>query len=210
MKLRLWAPVLLVLMLLGAQAAACAGNGERTIDEAELAFGQYLEEAFPFPHTRDYQPISDWEQTEFDRAERDVYPDDVRENPEDYESTVVAWPGTILESTIEEREDNIEAIFLLEHHYYDWLEDFSIQREKVFLSPRGEGLFTTSCLLKKDADLAEIRDASAPENMAIVYGTPDRIEDDVVVVKSTYIRAIDRQWYTTEILDYGRLDETEE
>jgi len=210
MKPRLLAPLLVVLLLLGAQAAACGSKGERAIDEAELAFEDYLEEVAPFPHTGEYQPISDWEQTEFDKARRDVYPNDVRENLDHYESTMVAWPGIIQESTIEEREESIEATFVLEHHYYDWLEDFSIQREKIFLSPRGEGLFKTSWLLKKDADLAEIREASAPGNLAIVYGIPERMEGDVVVVRSSYIRAIDKQWYTTEILDYGRSDETEE
>jgi hypothetical protein len=162
----------------------------------------------PFPHTNDYQPISDWEQREFDEASRDVYPDDVRENLEQYESTVVAWPGIILESTIEEREEDIEVVLLLEHHYYDWLEDYSVQRERIFLSPRGEGLFKTSWSLKKDADLDEIREVSGPGDLAIVYGRPERIEGDMVLVRSTYVRAIDRQWYTTEILDYGRSDET--
>ena len=206
MKPRLLVPLLVVLVLLGTQAAACEGKGERATDEAERAF----EDIAPFPHTSDYQPISDWEQTEFDKARRDVYPDDVRENLEQYESTVVAWPGIILESTIEEREEDIEVTFVLEHHYYDWLEDYSVQREKIFLSPRGEGLFKTSWLLKKDADLAEIREASGPGNLAIVYGIPERMDADAVVVKSTYVRAIDEQWYTTEMLDYGRSGETEE
>lgn len=164
----------------------------------------------PFPHSRDYRPCSDWEQREFDRARRDVYPDDVRRNLEQHKSTVVAWPGIIVESTFDVGEDGIDEFFLLEHHYYDWIEDFSVQRETIFLSPRGEGLFKTSWALKRDADLEELREVSAPGNLAIVYGIPERIEGNVIVLRSTYIRGIDKQWYTTQALDYGRLDEWEE
>ncbi len=160
---------------------------------------------FPvFPGSRDYRPISAWEQAEFEKAKRDVYPDDVRKDVTKYQSVVVAWPGIILQSEVHEREDNIEIVFLLEHHYYDWIEDFSIQRARIFLSPRGEGLFQTSWYLRKEANLSDARKAAAPGNLAIVYGIPERTEDSIMILKSSYVRGIDKEWYTTDVLDYGR------
>jgi hypothetical protein len=156
------------------------------------------------PHTRAYQPVSPLEQREFEKAKCDVYPDDVRKALAKYQSTVAAWPGIIIESNFQEYEDKVEVVFLFEHHYYDWLEDFSIQREKIFLSPRGEGLFQTSWFLKKDANLSEFKKSASPGNLAIVYGMPEKIEDNIVVLKCNYIRVIDKQWYRMDVLDYGR------
>jgi hypothetical protein len=91
------------------------------------------------PHTRTYQPVSPWEKQVFTRANRNVFPDDIRNDLFRSHDALVAWPGVVLASEFVDHEDGIEIQFLLEHHYYHWIEDFSIQRERVFLSPRGEG-----------------------------------------------------------------------
>jgi len=93
--------------------------------------------ACPAPHTRSYQPVSSWEKQALDRANRNVFPDDIRSDLTRYRNTLIAWPGVVLGTEFVEQQDKIEIQFVLEHHYYDWLEDFSIQREKIFLSPRG-------------------------------------------------------------------------
>jgi hypothetical protein len=158
-----------------------------------------------FPHTRAYHPVSSWEKREFDRANRNVFPDDVRAAPSDHQNTIVVWPGIILDNKFIEHADQIEIQFMLEHHYYDWLEDFSVQREKIFLSPRGEGLFRTSWFIKKESNLEEMKKFAGPGNLIIVYGTPTQVNDDKsILLKCTYMRGIDKQWYRTDMLDYGR------
>jgi hypothetical protein len=159
----------------------------------------------PIMGTRDYQPISDWEQSEFDKADFSVYPDDVRENITDYQGTTVAWPGIIVESELIEYDDYFEGIYLLEHHYYDWLEDISPAPE-IWLSPRGEGLFRTSWEYNKEGPVSELQEYSEPGVLLIVYGEAISVEDDIIGVEASYIRGIQEQFYTTEILDYGRLD----
>ncbi|MDC4204579.1 MAG: hypothetical protein MPW14_07480 [Candidatus Manganitrophus sp.] len=157
------------------------------------------------PHTNYYQPVSSWEKQASDRANRNVFPDDVRNDLAGNSSTVVAWPGVVLNSEFIEHPDNIEVQFVLEHHYYDWLEDHSVQKEKIFLSPRGEGQFKTSWFVKKESNTDEMRKAASPGNLVIVYGTPERVNDDrSISLKSVYIRGIDKQWYRTDVLDYGR------
>ena len=153
-----------------------------------------------------YHPVSDWEQGEFDKADFSVYPDDVRENRTKYQSTTLAWPGIIVESELNEYDTYLEENYLLEHHYYDWLEDFSPFPERIWLSPRGEGLFKTSWRLKKEANLSEIQEFSEPGVLLIVYGKAISIENDIIEVEASYIRGILEEYYTTERLDYGRLD----
>jgi hypothetical protein len=162
-----------------------------------------------FPHTRAYQPVSSWEKQVFDRADRNIFPDDVNKSLADYENAVVAWPGIILENKFVEHSDQIEIQFVLEHHYYDWLEDFSVQREKIFLSPRGEGLFRTSWFIKKESNIEEMKKFSSAGNLIIVYGTPTQVDDDKsILLKCIYMRGIDKQWYRTDMLDYGRPGQT--
>ena len=150
------------------------------------------------PHTRAYLPVSSSEKQALDRANRNVYPDDVRNSLANYQNTLVVWPGIVLENKFIEHADQIEIQLILEHHYYDWFEDFSIQKEKIFLSPRGEGLFQTSLFIKKDANIEEMKKAAGVGNLIIVYGTPQQIKEDRSInLIYTYLRGIDKQWFTT-------------
>jgi hypothetical protein len=153
-----------------------------------------------------YHPVSDWEQGEFDKADFSVYPDDVREDIAKYQNTTLAWTGIIVESELNEYDTHFEWVYLLEHHYYDWLEDFSPNPARIWLSPRGEGFFKTSWGLKKEWPLSEIQEMGEPGILLIVYGKAISAEDDIIEVEASYIRGILEQFYSTEILDYGRLD----
>jgi hypothetical protein len=158
------------------------------------------------PGSRYYRPVSSWEKQVFDQAKKGIYPDDVRAAPTDYHDTIVAWTGIILENKFIDHPDAIEIQFVLEHHYYDWIEDFGAQREKIFLSPRGEGLFRTSWFIKKESNVEEMKKFASAGNLIIVYGTPSQVNDDTsILVKSSYVRGIDKQLFRTDILDYGRL-----
>jgi hypothetical protein len=64
----------------------------------------------------------------------------------------------------------------------------------------------TSWFIKKEANIEEMKKASAAENLIIVYGMPILVNDDKsILLKCTYMRWIDRQWFRTDRLDYGRL-----
>ena len=160
----------------------------------------------PVMGTRMYQPISDWEQSEFDKADFSVYPDDVRGDISKYQNTTLAWPGIVVESELHEYDTYIEVTYLLEHHYYDWLEDISPHTEWIWLSPRGEGFFRTSWEFNKEEPLSEIQEISKPGVLLIVYGKAISVEDDIIEMEASYIRSILEQFYTTEKMDYGRLD----
>ncbi|HEY3196706.1 MAG TPA: hypothetical protein VGJ57_01740 [Nitrospirales bacterium] len=157
------------------------------------------------PHTQLYGGLTSEEKEEFKKSNREVYPDDVRKDLEKFRTVEMAWPGVILDSKVVDKGDHLDILLLLEHHYYDWLLDHSIQREKIFLSPRGEGLFRTSFSAKKQAAESEIfQESITSGNLVIVYGKPEKLEDNIIVLSCGYPSLINRKWFRTDILDYGR------
>lgn len=160
------------------------------------------------PHTEPYQPCSEWEIEEYRKANVYVFPDDIRDSLYKYKATVIAWPGIIQSHNFTPCEDRVDLELIVEHHYYDWLEDFSIQREKIFLSPRGEGLFYAIWPLKKDVDIEEFDKHDLNGDLVIVYGYPDTIfSDSTIMIRSTYIRSFPENYFRTDIMDYGRVYE---
>ncbi len=159
------------------------------------------------PSTRPYRPLPGPETLETARARRDVFPDDVRAQPGAFETTVVAWPGLLRESVVTETEDGFLVESEVEHRFYDWLEDFSVQRETIFLSPRGEGRFHVAWRLRRKAPgatIEDVREAVAPGHMVIVYGEPTSVDGDSVVLQYRYLRIFDPQTFRTDVFDYGR------
>ena len=161
--------------------------------------------------TKAYQPISEWEKREYDKANRYIYPDDVREDITKYQSTAIAWTGIIKETKVEQTDVGPDIYYLLEHHYYDWIEDINPKQEIIWLSPRGEGTFMTRWGVTKETTPSEMEELTDIGRLLIVYGTPVAVRDDgVIAVESSYIRVIAERFYTTEKLDYGRLTEPSE
>jgi hypothetical protein len=148
-------------------------------------------------------PASDWEETVAAGARRDIFPDDVREAGGS--SELVAWAG-IAESLEISEEDGVptETMRVL-HRYFDWIEDFGLQRECFFLSPEGEGEFTAKWPLKKEWDLKLLQQQMRPGGMMVVYGRPELVDGDVVDLgTASYARYFPIEAYRTDKLDYGR------
>lgn len=154
------------------------------------------------PGSKLYDPPDAEERRLLASARRDVFPDDVRRDLDAHRSTLIAWVGIVESARWLDREEPT-AEFLIEHHYWDWIEDYSIQREVAFLSPRGEGQF--SCL-RPSAKWKPGDPLPPPQSMAIVYGYPEAVRSDsaVVEVRCLMISIAPREWYGTDIWDYGR------
>ena len=153
------------------------------------------------PHSKKYRGLSEVEQDQFNKANRDIYPNDVRNNIQHFQSDKVAWPGLITEAKWMEKDGTFATKFLIEHHYYDWILDYSIQKGKIFLSPRGEGSFATVCPSRPDQETIV---TTAPANLLIVYGMPEKVEEGIVFVTCDYANFIKREWVRTDWFDYGR------
>jgi hypothetical protein len=162
-------------------------------------------------YNRPYHPASRPEKIEYRKAMLDVYPEDVRQHLDQYTNSIVAFAGIIRSSDAYVTDDpaiiRVESTF--EHHYFDWQEDRLFCRQHLLPSPRGEGLFRTDFLLRKkrpDVSLADAEKYAAPGKLAIVFGTPEIVQDCVVVLKYRYIRIINKN-FRTDQFDYGRFGE---
>ena len=148
--------------------------------------------------------MNEGERAAFLKARRDVFPDDVRQDIKKYEPQLLLWTGIV--KGIEFSAQEHLARVRVEHHYWDWIEDHSFQREIAFLSPRGEGLF--ECLLEFPTaeDALAFKEHLPPVgDMAIAYGMPlTQDKDGVILLRCVILRAIKQGYYATDIMDYGR------
>lgn len=149
-----------------------------------------------------YQPQSHWEEWAYQQSRNDLHPEDFRQSFRKFKGERVRWTGIIRESEFYENPENYEVILLMEHRYFDWKVEKISSPDLMYPSKSGEGLFQTSWLLKKNADLEYFMERFGRGNLAIVYAMPDTVIDNVVLVESDYIRIIDPSNFQAEQLNY--------
>jgi len=148
------------------------------------------------PSSKPYQGTSDAESRLLGGARRDVYPDDVRKAPEAYRRVTLAWPGVVVSASVDEGRPEFWTV-IVEHHYWDWIEDHSIQKARAFLSPRGEGRFVCH------AERAAIAVDALKDAMTVAYVRPLRMQGQMIE-GACIMRFFPRDWYATDVMDYGR------
>ncbi len=156
-----------------------------------------------FSQTRFYKPVSELEANFFHNSKFNVYPDDVREDIDAHTDELLVWTGIVEKHLVFEEEEYWEVDYLIKHHYYDWIEDFT-GKGPIKLSPLGEGYFTARWLFKKTADIAKLL-ADVNGDLLIVYGIPCEIFDfDVIRLETKYIRHIPKQYVGIWFIPYER------
>jgi hypothetical protein len=156
------------------------------------------------PGSRAYTPLPKFEARFFGEAKRDVFPDDVRKQPERFKDVLVVWTGVI--RSIDYFNDGTSRVARItaSHAYFDWIEDRGIQRERFFLSPRGEGEFAVAWRAESPPE-RQFVDQFAVGDFIVAYGKPASVRDGVVGFFPTEnIRAIKPEWFRRDVLDYGR------
>jgi hypothetical protein len=160
-----------------------------------------------------YRPASRPEKMEFGNDRQDVYPEDVRKDPASYATVRVAWAGIIVsnEAVDEDSGDKISMDTLFEHHYFDWQVNDSAGSKRLLISPRGEGRFRMHWKMDRrnaDATSADAMQYASPGDVAIVYATPESVEDDgTIVMHYRYVRVFGPTHFTRRDMDYGRIGE---
>ena len=163
--------------------------------------------------TAPYRPVTRPERIEYNLARPDVYPEDVRKVPSQFANMRVAWAGIIVSNDANDEDfgGKIRMDTVFEHHYFDWEENHHDGGVRLLISPRGEGRFRMHWQMnRKDLD-ASAEDAlkyAEPGKLAIVYGTPEKVDDDgTIVLRYHYIRIFDPANFRENVLDYGRKGE---
>ena len=143
----------------------------------------------------------------YEQARLDVYPDDVRRDPQSYAGTLVAWAGVVQSAKVVQLPHGPALVLIVTHHYFDWIEDHGTQKEIYFLSPRGEGNFVIAAPIALD----RLEDArkDAPDHvgkMLVAVGRPDAelgAGDQIVFASEAFVLFKDGA-FRTDWIDYGR------
>ncbi len=158
--------------------------------------------------SRAYTPPDKADREVFSKARRDVYPKQVRENPARYRDVNIAWAGIVKDVDVVRSKSGLSVVVLVEHHYFDWIEDHGAQPEVFFLSPRGEGNFMIILEPKREMTKDEARKLLPAGTMLVAVGQiyqPTASDKKYPLVLLTdYRQFIDKKWYRTDVLDYGR------
>jgi hypothetical protein len=147
---------------------------------------------------------------EFGNNRQDVYPEDVRKDPALYAKCRVTWAGVIVSNNAvdEESGDKISMDTVFEHHYCDWEVDESVGSKRLLISPRGEGRFRMHWEMNpRDSDTTteDATQYAAPGSVAVIYATPESVDDDgTVVMHYRYVRVLGPAHFTRTDNDYGR------
>jgi hypothetical protein len=171
-----------------------------------LASGLLVSCAYNAP----YRPVNHPEKMEFHNDHVDVYPEDVRDDPSLYAKLRVAWAGIIVSNnaTAPESGDKIVMDTVFDHHYCNWQVDESFGSQRVLISPRGEGRFRMHWLLDRkvaDATTTDAQHYACPGSLAIVYASPESVDDDgTIVMHYRYVRILGPEHFARKDLDYGR------
>jgi hypothetical protein len=157
-----------------------------------------------------YRPDAWQEKVEFNNDRSSIFPEDVRKDPIAYTRNRVAWAGIILrnEATVEKYGGNIRMDTVFEHHYFDWKQTRQARGTTFAISPRGEGRFRMTWYMNRKAPDTTEADAikfAAPGDLAIVYGTPEAVDDDgTIMLRYHYVRIIKPGHFMDSKIDYGR------
>ena len=164
------------------------------------------------PESYAYRPLTYEEAQPFSLARHDVFPDDVRQQPDKFTNTLVAWTGVA--TKIHDYSDSFSrgVAILAVHHYFNWTIDLTNQwiapirdeRWILSLSSRGEGAFGIRFPLVTP-ESQQCAGELAVGDMLIVYGYPEIVQSNLVLYPS-YLQAVKPQWYSID-LNYGRQSE---
>jgi hypothetical protein len=160
-----------------------------------------------------YRPVSRPEKMEYHNNHQDIYPEDVRTDPALYSKLRVAWVGVIVTNNATDHDsgDKIGMDTVFDHHYCDWQVDEAAGSKRLLISPRGEGRFRMHWELnRKDTDATSVdaQKYACPGSLAIVYASPESVDDDgTIVMHYRYIRVMGPAHFTRRDMDYGRRGE---
>lgn len=158
--------------------------------------------------SRPFTPAKRGEQKIFGKARKDVYPGQVRKHPARYRNTELAWAGIVKDVKLIHGKHGAGVIVLVQHHYFDWIEDHGAQPQRFFLSPRGEGNFIIALKPRDGMNQSEARRMLPVGTMVVavgkIYLPSAKDKRYPLALLTDYYQFIGAKWYRTDVFDYGR------
>ena len=157
--------------------------------------------------SRLYKPASDRENSFYIKINKSIWPDDVRYNINNYKNELVGWVGIVEQYRIERNIENIIVHFSLNHHYYDWIEDYGYSRGPILLSTIGEGIILGKYILSPELTDDQLNEMTKDflGECIIIYGYPNKImENGEILLDMEYTRTIPKKYVDPNWREYGR------
>jgi hypothetical protein len=168
--------------------------------DIKLHKGKFKKKGFA-PNSRSYKP-DDWEKPYYDSAVKTAYPSALSKFPEKYQGKLIHLAG-IVDSVFNDSSDNSNSVMLVvENKYWDYVEDYSIQDEILFVSPKGDGKFIIAI---NDLTLHELeicREFANEKKFLLIYGYIRQPVNNLPAILVQQVKYIDYKLYTTKVMSY--------
>lgn len=148
--------------------------------------------------SKPYKPDG-WEKPYFDSSIKTAFPSDLIKFPEQYKNRLIHLIGVVDSVVVD---GNNHVAFLLDNKYWDYIEDYSIQDEVMFVSEKGDGRFWVEVPEISDGLLEEVKGFAAEKKLFLVYGTFKEVSNNYPVLAAQQVKYIDYELYTTNIYSY--------
>jgi hypothetical protein len=148
-----------------------------------------------------YKP-DDWEKPYFEKAVKTVFPSDLNKSPEKYKGKLIHLLGIVDSVYTETKNDSVVLTFLLENKYWDYIEDYSIQDEVMFVSPKGDGKFLVTMPSMTLSESEAYKNFPSKQKLFLVYGNFNGTSNNLPLLMAQQVKHIDHYWYSTAIFTY--------
>jgi hypothetical protein len=140
----------------------------------------------------------------FNKAIKTAFPSDLAKFPETYKGKLIHLIGIVDSVNVEQQDKKVIFTFVIENKYWDYIEDYSIQDEVMFVSPKGDGKFRVivSAANLDAKDIENVKQFPAEKKLFLVNGIFKEIIEGIPALTTQQIKYIDYQYYTTKVFSY--------
>lgn len=154
-----------------------------------------------FMSSKPYSP-DDWEKIYFKDAIKTAFPSNLKAHPDDYKGKLIHLLGIVDSVSFKTINDTLTATFWLENKFWDYIEDYSIQDEVMFISPKGDGKFALQISNVSPAESVRWTSFPAEKKLFLVYGNFEGLLNETPLLRAGQAKAIDYSFYSTTIFSY--------
>ena len=152
----------------------------------------------------EYSPVSDMEKSWYQAIDKNLWPNDVRENIDLYRNSNIGWAGIVEKYMTDLTNPQYDILGLyVRHHYFNWIENFDHTGKRILLSPDGEGYIVAYYYFHKNFDFSGLLE-NIIGDLIIFYGHPLDLENDVLIMLAGYVRFISKDYVNPNWIPYGR------
>jgi|SRR5688572_17164121 len=145
-----------------------------------------------------YKPDS-WEKQYYESSLTSVFPSDLVKHSDKYSEKLIHLIGIIDSVNID---SNMNTTIRLENKFWDYIEDYSIQDEKMFISEKGDGLFLVTIPKATPEIFYFCKKLQSEKKLFLVYGEFKGLSNKIPLLLAQQIKYVDYEFYTTKVFSY--------